>query len=271
MFTKLSTNSRNHILILVAAMLVLPVGRRVSAQTTDNLTPIRKAIEVQRARLNSSSEEERRDALMKLGAMHSAEASRAALPGLSDPGLKVRAVAVGAILSIPAEEGVDALTPLMNDKDEFVRRETAYALGHTKSRKATAVLTTHLLTDKEDGVRAAAAVALGEIADESAIVALSSTLAPTLTSGKSKQQEKNPFVLRAAAVALGATKSRAATPALISALTNAKLDSDVRREAARALGVIGDPAAVSALQSALTADDPYLANIANASLKKISH
>ena len=63
-----------------------------------------------------------------------------------------------------------ALIPLLSDKDEFVRREAAYALGLTRSRSATAALTERLLKDKEDGVRGAAAVALGQIADEAAVV-----------------------------------------------------------------------------------------------------
>ena len=64
------------------------------------------------------------------------------------------------------------LLPLLNDKDEFVRREVAYALGHTRSRSATSALSDRLLNDKEDGVRGAAAVALGQIADEAAVIAL---------------------------------------------------------------------------------------------------
>src|SRR6185295_16376555 len=141
------------------------------------------------------------------GSMPLAAASRAAVPALQDAEPIVRATAAKAILSIGSEESAAYLLPLLNDKDEFVRRETAYALGHARSRTATAALSERLLNDKEDGVRAAAAVALGEIADEAAVVPLVQALSST--------KKPNVFVLRATAVALGKIKSRAGTAALI--------------------------------------------------------
>ena len=133
--------------------------------------------------------------------MRLAAASRAALPALKDASPMIRATAAKAILSLGGEESVSVLIPLLSDKDEFVRRETAYALGLTRSRSATAALSERLLNDKEDGVRGAAAVALGQIADEAAVVALVGTLAPELSApAKSKRKrEPNVFVLRAAA------------------------------------------------------------------------
>jgi serine/threonine-protein kinase len=242
-----------------------------SAQDSHKLTPLQFEIEKQQQRLSSASEEERRDALMKLGSMRVATASRAALAGLQDPSPLVRVTAAKAILSLDPEESVAALLPLLNDQDEFVRRETAYALGLTRSRSATGALSERLLNDKEDGVRGAAAVALGRIADEAAVVALVGTLAPELSApNKSKnKRERNVFVLRAAATALGQIRNRAGTAALISALNNEKFPGDVRREAARSLGLIGDSAAVAALQTAVTAEDPYLSAIASQSLKAI--
>ena len=243
----------------------------VLAQSSRSLTPLQSAIETQRERLSSSDVEERRDAVMRLGNLHVAEASRAAVPALSDASPIVRATAAKAVLSLDPNESVSVLLPLLKDKDEFVRREVAYALGRTRSRSATAALGERLLTDKEDGVRAAAAVALGHIADEAAVVSLSGTLAPELAErGSSKRKrEQNVFVLRAAAVALGQIGSRAGSPALIAALSNEKLDSDVRREAARALGRIGDPAAAPALRAATTAADPFLSQIAYEALRKM--
>ena len=237
-----------------------------------SLTPLQQAIESQRERLSSSDQEERRDAVMRLGHLHSAEAARAAVPALSDPSPVIRATAAKAVLSLPADESVSVLLPLLKDKDEFVRREAAYALGLTRSRAATAALSDRLLNDKEDGVQAAAAVALGQIADEAAVVALVGTLAPELSAParKKRKPEDNVFVLRAAATALGQIKSRAGTAALISVLNNEKLPSDVRRESARSLGLIGDRSAEPALRAASTAADPYLAQIASEALKKLS-
>jgi HEAT repeat protein len=244
----------------------------VLAQDTRNLTPTQIKIEQERQRLNSSDAEERRDAVMRLGSMRLAAASRAALPALNDASPIVRATAAKSILSLGAEESVSSLRQLLKDKDEFVRRETAYALGLTRSRSATAALTDLLLNDKEDGVRAAAAVALGHIADEAAVVALVGTLAPELSAPakKKRKREENVFVLRAAASALGQIRSRAGTAALVSILSNEKLPSDVRRESARSLGLIGDPSAAAALRSASTSADPYLAQIASEALRKIS-
>src|ERR1043166_729078 len=109
------------------------------------------AIQQQQQRLNSSDVEERRDAVMRLGAMRREAASRAVLPALQDAAPIVRATAAKAILSLGSDASAGYLLPLLNDKDEFVRRETAYALGHTKSRTATAALSERLLIDKEAG------------------------------------------------------------------------------------------------------------------------
>lgn len=246
--------------VLAAGFLFLGVPAFVSAQTTSNLTPLQIAIQKQQQRFNSGDEEERRDALMRLGAMQREAASRAALVGLTDPAPMIRAVAAKAILSLAANESVAALTPLLNDKDEFVRREVAYALGWTRSHNATAPLSERLLKDKETGVRGAAAVALGEIADEAAVVPLVETL----------RRDKNELVLRSAAVALGRIRSRVAIPGLIATLNNEKLPNDVRRESARSLGMIGDPAAAPALKAATTAPDPFLSRFAHEALRNLS-
>ena len=257
--------------IIVACASLLLFCFCTLAQDSRNLTPLQLEIQKQQQRLSSADQEERRDAIMMLGGMRSPAASRAALAGLKDPSPIIRATAAKAILSIGAEESASALLPLLNEKDEFVRRETAYALGLARSRSAIVALSETLLNDKQDGVRGAAAIALGQIADEAAVVALVGTLAPELSAPvKSKRKrEPNVFVLRAAATALGQIRSRAGTAALISALTNEKVPDDVRREAARSLGLIGDPAAETALRAASIAADPYLSAIATESLKAI--
>jgi HEAT repeat protein len=256
--TEATKGSKRLILCAFCAFLWL-----LSAATfAQDLTPTQLEIQKQQQRLGSSAIEERRDALMRLGSMRLAAASRVVLPALKDVSPMVRATAAKAILSLDPEVSVGYLLPLLNDKDEFVRRETAYALGLTHSRSATAALSERLLSDKEDSVRGAAAIALGQIGDEAAVVPLVRTL--------EQKQKPNMFVLRAAASALGQIKSRAGIPALIAALANEKFPSDVRREAARSLGLIGDPSAASALKAASTSEDPYLSQIAYEALKRLS-
>lgn len=236
-----------------------------------SLTPVQMSIEKHRARLNSADEEERRDAVSQLGAMQHPDASRAAIPALKDPSPIVRATAASTILSLPKEDSAMNLLPLLSDKHEFVRRETAYALGKTGSATAVDPLIERLLTDKEDGVRGAAAVALGEIANESAVPRLVSVIGSqeVVVASKKKsrsKKEQNPFVLRAVARSLGQIRSRAGVPALIAVLQNEKAEDDVRREAAVALGLIGDEAAIPALRNSSTSNDPYLAQAAHEAL-----
>ena len=241
----------------------------IAGQSNEQLTPFQREIERQRQRLKSEDIEERRDALMRLGNLKRPDASRVAANGLIDAAPMVRVAATHAILSLPQAEAATLLIPLLQDKLEFVRRETAYALGETRSRSAVAPLEGVLLNDKETGVRGAAAVALGEIGDESAVPALSQVLAGQTEKKKKAKAGSNVFVMRAAARSLGQIKSRAGVDVLIAALANDTNDNDVRREAATALGLIGDPAAAPALQAAFTSSDPYLSEAARAALRRL--
>ncbi|MFS8085529.1 MAG: HEAT repeat domain-containing protein, partial [Acidobacteriota bacterium] len=228
-------------------------------------------IERQRQRLSSAEIEERRDALMRLGNLKRPDASRAAIAGLSDATPVVRVAAAHAILSLPPAEVVALLSPLLQDKSEFVRREAAYTLGETHSRAAVEPLSNALRSDKEASVRAAAAVALGVIKDESAVPVLVQVLGlPPLEQKKKKAKPReDEFVLRAAARSLGQIRSRAAVAILIAALRNQDYASDIRREAAIALGLIGDSAAVPALQAAFSSDDLYLSEAAREALRRL--
>jgi HEAT repeat protein len=239
-----------------------------------SLTPLQAEIERQRARLDSTEVEERRDAVARLGTMHHPDASRAALSALSDPLAIVRATAAMSILSLPGEESAASLIPLLSDKDDFVRQEVAYALGRTRSQTAVAPLIKRLQSDKKDSVRAAAAVALGQIGNSAAVFPLATVLDPRfgLTSLKKNQKsrkEANPFVLRAAAHSLGQIGGSLGLPALFLVLQNEKADDDVRREAVIALGMIGDPSALPALREAVTASDPYLSQAAQEAIRRI--
>src|SRR4029453_2988241 len=171
-----------------------------AAQSPDTLTPEQREIQKQLERLGSSSDEDRRDAVMLLGGVPSPGASPAAGRALKDGSSMVRAVAAKAVLSLPTDESVPLILPLLQDRDEFARREAVYALGLARNRNATAAIVDRLLNDKEDGVRSAAAVALGDIADETSVVTLS-----TVLTGQAKRKgksERNEFVLRASATAL---------------------------------------------------------------------
>ncbi len=258
--------------LLVACLAITgrTLGTARITQGNDHLTPIQREIERQRQRLSSAEIEERRDALMRLANLKRPEASRVATIGLKDPAPIVRATAVHAVLSLPQAEGAAVLIPLLQDKLEFVRRETAYALGETRSRSTVEALSNLLLFDKETGVRAVAAIALGEIGDEAAVKALSQVLSGTApTKGKKKKASENEFVMRAAAHSLGQIRSRSSVPVLIAAMENETNPNDVRREAATALGLIGDASAVPSLRAALTSADPYLSEAARGALRRL--
>ena len=256
--------------LFAICVLLMPFVAR-SAQ--GSLTPLQLEIEKQRVRLSSAEAEERRDAIIRLGAMQHPDASRAALAGLRDPLPIVRAGSVAAILSLPPAESAGYLLPLLQDKHEFVRREAAYGLGKTRGASAIPSLVELLQGDKIDEVRGAAAVALGEISNEAALTPLLTVLTgQSIAPGKKKaKREQNPFVLRSAARALGRIGSRSSVPVLVATLQDEKLDDDIRREAALALGEIGDQAALPTLRSATSARDPYLAAAADSAIKSILH
>lgn len=249
----------------------------VAAQSSSNsaLTPLQREIETQRARLGSADIEIRRDAVVHLGNLKRAESSRVAAVALRDPEPIVRATAAHAVLSLPANEAVTTLSPLLNEKSEFVRQQVAYALGQTRSVLAVQLLVASLTGDKADSVRGAAAVALGEIADASAVFPLAGILDRDLMavgqakSKKSTRKKENEFVARVAARALGQIGNRAAVPALAKVLSDETGPDDLRREAAAALGQIGDASAEPALRSVSNAPDPHLTRIARESLARI--
>lgn len=259
---------------LAVILLLAPVA--VAAQQSSSLNPFQQAVETESRRLSSSETEVRRDAVMRLGAMKRPESSRVAAAGLRDSSAIVRATAAKAVLSLPSEEAAVLLLSALQDRDEFVRRETAYALGETRSRSAVSPLVELLERDKEDSVRSSAAVALGQIGDESAVIALTQVLGRRVSASglinrvRRRKKDENEFVRRAAARSLGQIGNRAAVPALSAVLLDELAPHDVRREAAVSLGLIGDATAAGALRKVLTSRDTYLSRIAYQSLLKIS-
>ena len=239
------------------------------------LTPQQQEVQALSARLSSADVEERREAVTRLGALGRPEGSRAAAVALGDAASIVRATAARAVLSLPAGEAAQLILPLLRDRDEFVRREAAYALGLTRSPSGVPALAAALEADKQPSVRGAAAVALGQIRDAAAVAPLAGALSRRLQAPgffnrvRRRKAEEDEFVRRAAAVSLGQIGGREAVPVLVEALANARTPDDVRREAARALGLIGDPAAIPPLRSVLTDRDPYLSRIAFEALKRL--
>jgi HEAT repeat protein len=227
-------------------------------------------IERQKQRLKAAEVEERRDAVMRLGAIHRAEASRLVIAALSDPAPIVRIAAAVAVRTLPVAESTPLLLPLLADLDPFVRQEAAYALGSIHNRGAISSLVERLNTDRDVGVRGAAAVALGIIADEEAVVPLAQLLSPTNPSrgGRKSKDRDTSFIQRSAARSLGQIRSRAGVAALIAALSNESLALDIRREAAESLGLIADPAAGPVLRATAAATDPRLSQVAFNALRK---
>jgi HEAT repeat protein len=266
------------LVLLVALLIVLGfasgdlVEARRAITQQERMTPIQREIERQRQRLSSTEAEEKRDALMHLGNLKRPDASRAAAAALNDENPTVRVAAAHAILSLPGTEAANLLFPLLKDKNEFVRREAAFALGESRSRAATTTLVDLMLHDKKPSVRGAAAAALGRIGDESASTALAQVVAGQGSKKKKSKSSEEEFVVRAAVRSLGQIGSRASVPTLISALQDETNSIETRREAATALGLIGDASALPALQAAFDMhSDPYLSEAARAAIRQINH
>jgi HEAT repeat protein len=266
-------------LILMVALFVVGwlvyaegIAARCAINQQERLTPVQREIERQRQRLSSTEPEERRDALLHLGNLKRPDASRAAAAALNDEIPAVRVAAAHAILSLPSAEAANLLSPLLIDKNEFVRREAAFALGASRARTATTILVDLMLHDKKPSVRGAAAVALGQIGDEGALTALSQVVTGHGTKKKKSKSFEEEFVVRSAVRSLGQIGSRASVATLISALQDETNSIETRREAATALGLIGDPSALPALQAAFATNaDPYLAEAARAAIRQINH
>lgn len=251
--------------------------------------------------IQSGNIEQKRDALFRLRNLENAEASRAAIPALTDKSEIVRATAAFAVIFLPADEAFSSLLPLLGDKNEFVRREAAYALGKTKNSGAVRPLVQAFQKDKIADVKNACVVALGEIGDASAISELVKIL-----QRKPKMEEE--FLRHSAARSIGQIAQiiqtgkievntpedflpekyslikkrkfpnlfepfpsfQSANDVLIKLLQNSAETDDVKREAAFALGAIGASSAIAVLQANLAAKDYYLAKICAEALRKIS-
>ena len=250
--------------------------------------------------LASGNSEEKRDALFEIRNRRSADASALAVPALKDADAIVRATAASSVVFLPENEAAAVLLPLLDDRQPFVRKEAAYALGTVGSWTSTERLAQLLRREKDREVRTAAAISLGMIGDIDSLGPLSEVL-------KKKPKDEDEMLRRAAARSLGqiaelirtgqalvttpqsflpekfketgdplALKAnrinidgRSAVELLIKVLTDSREADDTRREAAFALGAFGRTEAVPALERSIAAADPYLAETAREALLKI--
>ena len=277
--------------LLLVAFLFSAAGY-LSAQIPAELTPENAAR--LRRQIQSGSVEEKRTALFDIRNLQSAAASAIAVPALADKNELVRATAASSVVYLPKPDAVRALLPLLSDRAEFVRREGAHALGDVGDGSATAPLVRLMENDKILEVQTSAAWALGKIGDPAAVESLLRVL-------RARPVEDKEFLRRNAARSIGQiaqitlTGNRTvitpqnflpekfkdtgaggsvsgfspAVDVLIGVLRSKSESDDTRREAAYALGWVGDARAVAALQTSLTADDPYLVEIAREALMKI--
>lgn len=248
-------------------------------------------------KLHSGNVEEKREALFQIRNMRSEQASRIALSALTDKTPIVRATAASSVIFLPPAESTAALLPLIMDKDPFVRREAAFALGEVGNISAAPQLLSAVTGDKDAEVRTAAAIALGKVGDPATVSALVEIF-------KARPTEDNEMLRSAAARSIGqiAEKMRSGkftvlTPqnflpekykdlgtrpaadllshfanvekVLIGVLDSSTEADNTRREAAFALGAIGDPSVQTILSRHTSSPDPYLAEICREALMKI--
>ena len=260
-----------HRRLIIAGLHVILILARIVASGSPSVSPSLPQVNQRHSReidtevgqwsaqLKSGDPEQRREAAMQLSRIEGNAATSALVSALTDPSPLVRG-AVAASLGERADPSVASPlgARLTSDKDAFVRKTAAYALGRFSGTERTAALLA-ALKDKDPEVRGAAAVSLGDHAESAAVAPLAAALS-----------DKSAFVRAQTARALGVNGSgaRQAVPTLIGLLTSDQ-DGEVKRQAATALGSIGDRSALQALDRATRDSDPYLAQAARDSIRMV--
>jgi len=149
--------------------------------------------------------------------------------------------ALGALVDIGSDKGVDAVVSALNSTDRRVRWNAVNHLGGVDSDKAVDALISSL-NDEDYGVREIATRALGRNSTDKALDSLISAL---------NHQDSN--VRTNAALTLGSIDSAKAVDGLISALNDEV--SFVRSRAAQAVGRIGTDRAIDVLLPLLSDED----------------
>ena len=264
------TGSRYIKNLLIITLFFLSTGpglpdRAISVTASHSINPLEidqnnsEEIARLKASLTSSDEEERRNAVLTLATIGTPAAAAALATVVDDSSPKVRAAAIAGLGYTGDQNYVPLASALLaRDKEVFVRKAAAYALGRLRGPVATTALV-EALKYKEAEIRGAAAAALAEYAATSAIEPLMRLL-----------NDKSDFVRAQAARALGINGSaaRAAIPALIKVLDSDK-SIEAKQEAAIALGSIGDRSALPALNRAQRDEGPYLSRAAIDAIKRI--
>jgi len=285
-------------LVLTALSALLQPGN-LDAQELPNDWP---SVESRLRSLLAGSSEEKRTALYEIRNLGTEQASRLAVPALTDPDEIVRATAASSVIFLPEAEARDVLMPLLDEKKPFVRREAAYALGKVGNRGATNRLRRSLNDDRDPEVRTAAAIAIGKIGDPSAIDDMLNIL-------NKRPKEEDDLLRRSAARAIGQIFKLQATGStevltpqnflssefketeagkdtavqipepqlertvviLSKVLRDRDEADDTRREAAFALGAMRRTESAAVLLTHLASPDPYLAEIIKEALLKIQN
>jgi HEAT repeat protein len=295
------TNSFAYFLPTVCVVVFATINSGLARPAIAQQDPDRSALEAELAlKVSTGTIEEKREALYQIRNHRSARSSRIAVAALQDADEMVRATAVAAVVFLPEDEATTVLTPLLSDRQPFVRRETAYALEQVGSALATARLIEIFQRDRDLEVRGAAAVALGATGDILAVPALTDLLRRPL-------REDHVFLRRSAARSIGEialsmreidlssmserkrrdTKRdpeskvqkrsladvhpqfRVAASVLADVLGNRRETDDSRREAAFALGSIGGEGVIPLLESYKNSEDPYLAETVRTAVSRL--
>jgi HEAT repeat protein len=256
------------VVLLSLPLSVETLGRQADQQTNSSQKELL-------SRLASGDEEERIDAIARIGALWrdrptSVDASIIATIGNSlqqDSSPVVRALAARA-LEASAGSHSDAVATLIaafgKEREVAVRKAIIYALArHPQPQVTTALIP--VLNDRNSELRATAAYALAESGD-------SAIERPMIEVLRRRGKDEDAFARSQAARGLGRIGGRDSIDPLLEALTRDK-SQEVRREAARALGQIAskrDAKVIEALRDAALSNDPYLAGAADNAIASIN-
>lgn len=279
---RLDALTMKHLLIIAFALSMSPAqyaqqeatnnrATRPTSQSISRTSPVDALIENQQARLSSASEEERLDAIVKLGSLELPAGSRVAAQSLNDRSVRVRAAAIIATKSLPLNERAPLLLKVFADRDEFVRSQAAYSASNAVDKEA-------------QGNFASRPFIASTISANASTVATQSSLSNGVNEVARREIEialirlaeadGSAAVRAAAVVSLGRLQTRAAVPTLIDLLNTRRRASGffnrlrrrreaenefVRRACVVALGQIGDGSAtrdlIALLQTPATPAD----------------